>query len=220
MPGERGTCQRRPPLAYLAAPRRTAPRRAASPPAWPGLVRPAPPRNGVPPARSVREGAGSAARGTGSNRHFSDPAPPPPRRRCHVTGRASQWGAPGGTADRPRGGGEGCGGQKRPAAPGPAPPRPSPRHSPAEALDGPARAAAGGGGGFRHRGRARDGESRQAERPPPPHRCRCRCRGRGRPDPQAAAAPSVPAFKRSEPLESGRRRVSERASKQLPPLQN
>lgn len=168
MPGERGTCQRRPPLAYLAAPRRTAPRRAASPPAWPGLVRPAPPRNGVPPARSVREGAGSAARGTGSNRHFSDPAPPPPRRRCHVTGRASQWGAPGGTADRPRGGGEGCGGQKRPAAPGPAPPRPSPRHSPAEALDGPARAAAGGGGGFRHRGRARDGESRQAERPPPP----------------------------------------------------
>lgn len=56
------------------------PRLVRSGPARPGQPTRAPlqPRNGVPPARRVREAAGSRARGTGSNWHFSDPASPAP----------------------------------------------------------------------------------------------------------------------------------------------
>lgn len=72
----------------------------------PGAVRTA--------GRPVRAATRSAARGTGSNRRFSAPAPP----RRHVTARASQWGACGGTADEPRGG-EVAPADKSAAAPGP-----------------------------------------------------------------------------------------------------
>lgn len=99
-------CRRRPlPLTYPQ-------RLSRPPPASQPATRP--PGALYTAARPVHAAARSAARGTGSNRHFSAPAPP----RRHVTARAGQWGACGGTADEPRGG-EAAPEDKSAAAPSP-----------------------------------------------------------------------------------------------------
>lgn len=105
-----------PPGEDAALPETAAPAYLSATPQPPPSSQPAtrPPGALYTAARPVHAAARSAARGTGSNRHFSALAPP----RRHVTARAGQWGACGGTADEPRGG-EAAPEDKSAAAPSP-----------------------------------------------------------------------------------------------------